>query len=105
MEVEVWQLRRDGAKLPEAELDGPCRGWLRLERGNIAGVTSLHATLHAGPSRGAPTILQGLTAVEVRRLDERGLLLYGLQAEPPAGPAAARHRQAWACKPVASAAG
>lgn len=105
MECEVWQLRRDGAKLPEAELDGPHRGWLRLERGNIAGHTTLHAALHAGPSRGAPAILQGLTAVEVRRLDERGLLLYGLQAEPWAGPAAVRHRQAWACKLVQSSAG
>lgn len=105
MEMEVWQLRRAGAKLPETELDGPYTGWLRLDRANIAGVVSLHASLHAGPSRGAPAILQGLTAVEVRRLDERGLLLYGLQAEPPAGPAAVRHRQAWFCRPVQSSDG
>lgn len=101
----VWQLRRDGEKLPEDALDGPHRGWLRLARGNIAGVVTLHATLHVGPTRGAPGTLQGLTAVEVRRLDERGLLLYGLQAEPPAGPASARHRQAWFCQPATQESG
>lgn len=100
MEMDVWQLRRNGAKLPEGELDGPHRGWLRLERGNIAGEVTLHASLHVGTSRGARTVLQSLTGAEVRRLDEKGLLLYGLQAEPPAGPAATRHRQAWFCKPV-----
>lgn len=105
MEVDVWQLRRAGAKLAEAELDGPYRGRLRLERADIAGQVTLHASLHAGTSRGAPAVLQGLTAVEVRRLDERGLLLYGLQAEPPAGPAAVRHRQAWFCRPVQSSDG
>lgn len=100
MKVHVWQLRRAGAKLPEGELDGPYLGWLRLERANIAGEVSLHGTLHAGPTRGAPGILQGLSNVEVRRLDAKGLLIYGLQAEPPAGPAAVRHRQAWFCQPV-----
>ncbi len=102
MEVNLWQMRRDGAKLSEAELDGPYRGWMRLERGNIAGHTTLHAALHAGPSRGAPAILQGLTSVEVRRLDERGILLLGLQAQSTAGPTAVRHRQAWACKPISA---
>ena len=105
MEMLVWQLRRRGGKLPENDLDGPYRGWLRLERANIGGEVSLHAALHVGASRGATTILQALTAVEVRRLDARGLLLYGLQAEPPAGPAAERHRQAWFCQPVQSSAG
>lgn len=105
MEMLVWQLRRRGDKLPENELDGPYRGWLRLERANIGGQVSLHAALHVGTSRGATTILQSLTAVEVRRLDARGLLLYGLQAEPPAGPAAVRHRQAWYCRPAQSSAG
>lgn len=100
MQVDVWQLRRDGAKLSEDALDGPHRGWLRLERGNIAGDVTLHASLHVGTSRGARTVLQSLTGVEVRRLDEKGLLLYGLQAKPPAGPAAARLRQAWFCKPI-----
>lgn len=100
MEFNVWQLRRDGAKLPEEALDGPHRGWLRLERANIAGEVSLHAGLHVGTSRGAPAILQGLTGAEVIKLDERGLLVSGLQAEPPAGPAAPRHRQAWFCQPV-----
>lgn len=102
MKVNVWQLRRDGQKLPEGEPDGPHEGWLRLERANIAGEVTLHASLHVGTGRGAPTLLQSLTSVEVRRLDQRGLLLYGLQAEPPAGPAARRHQQAWACKPIAS---
>ena len=102
MEVEVWQLRRDGAKLPEAELDGPHRGWLTLGRYNIAGVVTLHADLRMGASPGAPRVLLGLTSVEVRRLDERGLLLYGLQAEPWAGPAAVRHRQAWYCQPTSA---
>ncbi|RTL40578.1 MAG: hypothetical protein EKK53_15430 [Burkholderiales bacterium] len=101
MEMLVWQLRRDGAKLPEGALDGPHRGWLRLDRGNIAGEVTLHAGLYAGTSRGARTVLQSLTGVEVRRLDEKGMLLYGLQAKPPAGPAAVRHRQAWYCQPVA----
>lgn len=105
MEMMVWQLRRDGAKLAGGELDGPHRGWLRLARANVAGQVSLHASLHVGHSRGAPTLLRGLTAVEVRRLDERGLLLYGLQAEPPAGPAAVQHRQAWFCKPAQSTSG
>lgn len=99
MLMDVWQIRRNGEKLPQDELDGPHRGWLRLERGNIAGDQTLHAALHAGPSRGAPAIVQGLTCVEVRRLDERGMLLIGLQSEPMAGPTATRHRQAWACKP------
>lgn len=98
MLMDVWQLRRNGAKLQEGELDGPYRGWLRLERGNIAGEVTLHASLHVGTSRGATTLLQSLTRVEVRRLDDKGLLLYGLQAEPPAGPAAARLRQAWYCQ-------
>lgn len=98
MEVTLWQLRRDGAKLPQDALDGPHRGWLRLERANIAGEITLHASLHAGPARGAPGILQGLTSVEVRRLDDRGMLLYGLQAEEPAGPEAVRHQQAWFCR-------
>lgn len=100
MRVKLWQLRREGAKLDEAALDGPYLGWLRLERANIAGVTSLHADLHFSTSRGSPTLLQGLTTVEVRRLDQRGLLLYGLQSELPAGPAARRHPQAWFCEPV-----
>ncbi|WP_343625351.1 hypothetical protein [Roseateles puraquae] len=105
MEVEVWQLRRDGAKLPEAELDGPYRGWLRLARYNIAGQVTLHADLRLGAGQGAPSALLGLTCVEVRRLDERGILLYGLQAEGWAGPAAVRQRQAWFCRPVQSSAG
>ena len=100
MEVTLWQLRRDGAKLPQDAPDGPYRGWLRLARANIAGEISLHAGLHASKSQGAPPLIQGLTAVEVRRLDHRGLLLYGLQAEPPAGPTATRHRQAWFCQPI-----
>lgn len=98
----MWQLRRDGAKLPDGELDGPYRGWLRLERANIAGHISLHAALHAGPTPGAPGVLQGLTSVEVRRLDAKGILLYGLQSEPTAGPVGPRHRQAWFCQPVAT---
>lgn len=105
MEMLVWQLRRDGEKLPRDGIDGPHHGWLRLAIANVAGQVSLHASLHAGHSRGAPTLLRGLTAVEVRQLDERGLLLYGLQAEPPAGPAAAQHRQAWFCKPAQSTSG
>jgi len=100
VKVNVWQLRREGQKLPPDALDGPHPGWIRLERANIAGQMTLHATLHIGTSRGAPASLQGLTAVEVRRLDERGLLLYGLQAEAPAGPAAPRRPQAWFCQPV-----
>ena len=98
MKVRVWQLRRSGEKLPQDGLDGPHVGWLRLERANIAGSTTLHASLHIGTGRGAPSSLQGLTAVEVRRLDERGLLLYGLQAEAPAGPASAHWQQAWFCE-------
>lgn len=97
----MWQLRREGLKLPEDALDGPREGHLRIERANIAGETSLHAALHNGPGRGAPVLLQGLTRVEVRRLDHRGLLIYGLQAVPPAGPAATRHKQAWFCEFVA----
>lgn len=98
MKVQVWQLRREGHKLPEDALDGPHAGYLRLERANIAGEVSLHATLHNGVGRGAPTVLQGLTRVEVRRLDQRGLLIYGLQAVLPAGPTATRHNQAWFCE-------
>ena len=82
MEMEAWHLRRDGAKVPEHELDGPYLGWLHLDRANIAGQVTLHASLHAGPSRGAQAIPQGLTAVEVRSLDERGR--------------ATRHGGAWA---------
>lgn len=100
MLMDVWQLRRDGAKLPKEALDGPHRGWLRLERANIAGEQSLHATLHVGTSRGAPGILQGLSRVEVRRLDERGMLLWGAQADAPGGPAATKHPQAWFCQLV-----
>lgn len=100
MQVVVWQLRREGVKLPQEALDGPHRGWLRLERANIAGQVTLHASLHVGTSRGATTMLQTLTAVEVGKLDQRGMLLVGLQAEPPAGPAAKKHRQAWFCQPV-----
>lgn len=96
----VWQLRRDGEKLPEDALDGPYRGWLRLSRYNIAGQVTLHADLRLGAGRGAPSALLGMSSVEARRLDEKGLLLYGLQAEPTAGPAAVRHPQAWFCKPV-----
>ncbi len=102
MEVNVWQLRRAGAKLPENELDGPHRGRLRLARYNIAGEVTLHADLRLGAGQGAPSALLGLTSVEVRRLDERGILLYGLQAEPWAGPVATRHRQAWFCRPLAT---
>lgn len=102
MQMLIWQLRQAGVKLTHGQLDGPHRGWLRLARVNIAGQVTLHADLHVGTSPGAPTILQGLTAVEVRRMDERGLLLFGLQAEPPAGPASTRHRQAWFCQPAAS---
>lgn len=100
MECEVWQLRRDGLKLPQDALDGPHRGWLRLARYNIAGAVTLHADLRLGAGQGAPSALLGLTSVEVRRLDDRGILLYGLQAEPWAGPAAVRHRQAWFCRPI-----
>lgn len=64
----------------------------------MAGHITLHAGLHADPSRGAPAIIQSLTAVEVRRLDKRGLLFYGILAEQPAGSAAVRYRQAWACR-------
>lgn len=102
MKVRVWQLRRDGQKLPTDQLDGPHAGWLRMERANIAGVTTLHASLHMGTSRGAVSTIQGLTGVEVRRLDERGLVIYGWQAEAPAGPASKRWQQAWFCQPVTS---
>lgn len=100
MEMLVWQLRRDGEKLPEDALDGPHRGWLRLARYNIAGQIALHAELRLGAGQGAPSALLGMSSVEVRRLDERGMLLYGLQAEPTAGPVARRDRQAWFCKPI-----
>ena len=102
MEMLVWQLRRtgDGAKLPKDALDGPHRGWLRLERANIAGERTLHAGLYGAASRGAPTLIQGLTHVEVRKMDERGLLLLGIQSVPGSGPASPRWRQAWFCKPV-----
>jgi hypothetical protein len=103
VKVRVWQLRHGGVKLPKDGLDGPHVGWLRLERANIAGEVSLHASLHLGTGRGSPALLQSLTTVEVRQLDERGLLLYGRQAEQPAGPAALRHQQAWFCQPVDTA--
>lgn len=98
----VWQLRREGSgeKLPEDALDGPHRGWLRLGRANIAGEITLHAGLYGAASPGAPTQIQGLTHVEVRKMDERGLLLFGIQSVPRSGPASPRWRQAWFCQPV-----
>lgn len=105
MECKVWQLRRDGVKLPQDALDGPHRGWLRLSRYNIAGQITLHADLRLGAGQGAPSAIRGMSHVEVRRLDERGLLLYGLQSEPTAGPSAERYRQAWFCQPVTSGTG
>ena len=102
MEATLWQLRCDCAKLPQDAPDGPYGGCLRLARANIAGEITLHAGLHASRSQGAPPLIQGLTAVEVRRLDDRSLLLYGLQAEPPGDPATVRRLQAWFCQPMNS---
>lgn len=100
MEMMVTALRRAGEKLPKDDLPPPQRGWLRLERANIAGHQSLHACLHASTSRGAPAILPGLTEVVVMRLDERGVLLYGLQSVQPASPTAPKLPQAWWCAMV-----
>lgn len=68
--------------------------------GVIESIAVAIRALPAGQAQAAPAVLQGMTGVEVRRLDARGLLLYGLQSEPGSGPAGVRHRQAWACKPV-----
>lgn len=100
MLVEVLALRREGAKLSRDALGAPCRGWLRMDAANIAGVQSLHAALHASRSRGAPTIIPPLTQARVRKIDERGMLIYGLEAEQPAGPSAKRWPQAWFCQLV-----
>jgi len=74
--------------------------WLRLQRCNIAGAVSLHAGLHTGTGMGAPTIITGLTCVEVRKLDERGMLLFGLQRDPGSPIYKLGQRQAWFCKPI-----
>lgn len=100
MLVEVVVLRRNGAKIPREELGAPRRGWLRLDSANIAGVQGLHAALHASRSRGAPSIIQGLSHAKVRKIDERGMLIYGLEAEAHGGPAATRWLQAWYCRPL-----
>lgn len=100
MLVEVVVLRREGAKIPREELGAPRRGWLRLDAANIAGVQSLHAALHASRSQGAPPVIQGLSHARVRKIDERGILIYGLEAEAHRGPAAPRWPQAWYCRPV-----
>jgi hypothetical protein len=100
MLVEVVVLRRKGAKIPREALGEPRRGWLRLDSANIAGVQSLHAALHASRSRGAPPVIQGLSHARVRKIDERGMLIYGLEAEGHGGPGAQRWPQAWWCRPL-----
>lgn len=100
MLVEVVVLRREGAKIPRGELAAARRGWLRLDSANIAGAQSLHAALHASRSRGAPPIIQGLSHARVRKIDERGMLIYGLEAEADGGPGAQRWLQAWYCRPL-----
>lgn len=96
----VWQLRRDGVKLSKEALDGPHRGWLRLIRASVAGEQTLHADLHASPSAGSPPLLPGMSSVEVRRLDDRGLLLYGRQSDIRQADHRAKLPQAWFCRPV-----
>jgi hypothetical protein len=100
MEMLVWQLRANGEKLPKDALDGPHRGWLRVQQLTVAGLRSLHADLHASASYGAPQILRGLSRVELRKVEARGMLLVGLQhdlATPITDPG---HRQAWFCQLV-----
>lgn len=97
MQVELYQLRRAGEKLPREEIDGPHFGWLRVGRATIAGRMTMTAGLFASASKGAPPILDGLTDVALRSLDERGMLLLGIQVAPYTS---ARHRQAWWCVPV-----
>lgn len=96
----VWQLRRDGEKLPKESLDGPHRGWLRLARYTVAGEKTLHAGLYSGSSQGAPPLLPGLSHVEVRRLDERGMLLLGRQSDARSSRPDALVPQAWFCQQV-----
>lgn len=98
MLVEVVVLRREGAKISRDELGAPRRGLLRLDSANIAGVQSLHAALHASRSRGAPPVIQGLSHAGVRKIDERGMLIYGLKAEAHGGLGAQRWPQAWFCR-------
>lgn len=97
---DIFQLRRDGLKLPEPT--GPHRGWLRLDRFTVANEKSLHADLYASDSQGAPALLPGPHHVEVQKMDGRGLLLFGLQSargEPITHPG---HKQAWFCRPAAT---
>lgn len=100
MLVDVLALRRQGAKLPTDALGSARRGWLRMDAANIAGEVTMHASLHAGRSFGAPAILPMLTCARVRKIDERGLLIFGLEADAYAGPTGQRWPQAWYCRPV-----
>ncbi len=61
---------------------------------------SLHAGLYHSVSVGAPPMLDGLSRVYMRRLDEKGLLLYGMQSAPAPDDYWRKVRQAWFCRPV-----
>lgn len=61
---------------------------------------TLHAGLYASTSRGAPPLLNSLTHVEVRKMDARSLLLFGLQFDPYAPKPLVDYKQAWFCQPV-----
>ncbi|HEY0955845.1 MAG TPA: hypothetical protein VGE36_13855 [Roseateles sp.] len=100
MEMLVWQLRCDGVKLSKEDLEAPTRGWLRLGRLTVAGELTLHADLYASISEGAPPLLPGLSHVEVRKLDERGILLHGRQ-RVGVGAHTNNWPQAWFCEPTA----
>lgn len=94
MHVDVIQLRNRGVKLPKADLEGPTRGHLRMNRWQLHNsqehrmVTT--ATLTAFGEISNPPIIPPLSDATVTRLDARGMVIVGEQSV-----GGQTYRQAW----------
>lgn len=99
MHVDVIQLRNRGVKLPPSELDGPTRGHLRMVRWHLYNKTedrmTVTATLTILGEPNNPPLLPVLKEATVIRMDQRGMVIVGLQAVDGQD-----YRQAWAIIPV-----
>jgi hypothetical protein len=99
MHVDVIQLRYRGAKIPQSELEGPMRGHLRMARWRLHNKTedrmTVTARLTAFGERNNPSLLPDLKEAMVVQVDQRGMVIVGLQSVNGQD-----YKQAWAVIPV-----
>lgn len=104
MHIELIELRQGGRKVARDKLAPAQQGVLIIERWTLAGDPPrkvISARFRSGYLPGGPDLLPPLNDAQVITLDERGLVIVGMQSTGEPGHTTP-HRQAWACRLVAT---